>query len=257
MRIDHHPALDARALLPFLAARAVPGVEEVVDGVYRRSLARRLDPRAAPRATAASTSTGALPRRAERSCASTPTPRRSRPTSATIRCSDRRYAPRRAAASPATRTPPSSRCARCSDSRSPSRPPARSPGGWSRPPGSRWRTPVGAVTHRFPTPAALAALDPDALPMPRTRARALVGMAGEPFGEHLPGVGPWTAAYVALRSGDDDAFLPTDLGVGHGLAALGADPLRAAEIGEASRPSGAFAVAHLWAAAAGGRTAAG
>ena len=38
MRLDHHPALDARALLPFLAARAVPGVEEVVDGVYRRSL---------------------------------------------------------------------------------------------------------------------------------------------------------------------------------------------------------------------------
>ena len=39
MRLDHHPDLDARALLPFLAARAVPGVEEVVDGVYRRSLA--------------------------------------------------------------------------------------------------------------------------------------------------------------------------------------------------------------------------
>ena len=117
--------------------------------------------------------------------------------------------------------------------------------------------PVGGVTHRFPTPAALAALDPDALPMPRSRARALVGMAGEPFGEHLPGVGPWTAAYVALRSGDDDAFLPTDLGVKHGLAALGADPLRAAEIGEAWRPYRAFAVAHLWAAAAGGRTAAG
>ena len=38
MRLDHHPDLDARALLPFLAARAVPGVEEVVDGVYRRSL---------------------------------------------------------------------------------------------------------------------------------------------------------------------------------------------------------------------------
>jgi hypothetical protein len=39
VRLDHHPALDARALQPFLAARAVPGVEEVVDGVYRRSLA--------------------------------------------------------------------------------------------------------------------------------------------------------------------------------------------------------------------------
>ena len=38
MRLDHHPDLDTRALLPFLAARAVPGVEEVVDGVYRRSV---------------------------------------------------------------------------------------------------------------------------------------------------------------------------------------------------------------------------
>ena len=80
----------------------------------------------------------------------------------------------------ATRTRPSSRCARCSASRSPSPPRARSPGGWSRPPASRWTRRSAAITHRFPTPAALAALDPDALPMPRARARALVGMAGEP-----------------------------------------------------------------------------
>ena len=46
------------------------------------------------------------------------------------------------------------------------------------PPGEPLEAPVGGVTHRFPTPAALAALDPEALPMPRARARALVGMAG-------------------------------------------------------------------------------
>ena len=108
--------------------------------------------------------------------------------------------------------------------------------------------PVGGITHRFPTPEALAALDPETLPMPRARARALVGMAGKPFGTHLPGVGPWTAAYVALRSGDDDAFLPTDLGVKHGLAALGADPARAEALAEAWRPYRGYAVAHLWAA---------
>jgi AraC family transcriptional regulator, regulatory protein of adaptative response / DNA-3-methyladenine glycosylase II len=117
--------------------------------------------------------------------------------------------------------------------------------------GERLARPVGAITHRFPTAEALAALDPETLPMPRARARALVGMAGKPFGTHLPGVGPWTAAYVALRSGDDDAFLPTDLGVKHGLAALGADPARAEELAEAWRPFRAFAVAHLWATAAG------
>ena len=114
--------------------------------------------------------------------------------------------------------------------------------------------PRGGVTHRFPAPAALAALDPETLPMPRARGRALVRLAaaladGEPVDERLPGIGPWTTAYVALRSGDDDAFLPTDLGVKHGLAALGADPGRAAELAEAWRPYRGFAVAHLWAAA--------
>ena len=38
-RLSHHPALAAAELIGFLARRAVPGVEEVVDGVYRRSLA--------------------------------------------------------------------------------------------------------------------------------------------------------------------------------------------------------------------------
>jgi AraC family transcriptional regulator of adaptative response / DNA-3-methyladenine glycosylase II len=117
--------------------------------------------------------------------------------------------------------------------------------------------PRGGVTHRFPTPAALAELDPERLPMPRARGRALVGLAaalaaGEPVDERLPGIGPWTTAYVALRSGDDDAFLPTDLGVRHGLTALGADPRRAPALAEAWRPYRGFGVAHLWALAGGG-----
>jgi AraC family transcriptional regulator of adaptative response / DNA-3-methyladenine glycosylase II len=38
----------------------------------------------------------------------------------------------------------------------------------------------------------------------------------------LPGIGPWTAQYVALRAlGDPDVLLPTDLGVRRGAAALG------------------------------------
>ena len=60
----------------------------------------------------------------------------------------------------------------------------------------------------------------------------------------LPGIGPWTAAYVAMRAlGDPDAWLPTDLGVRHGLERLGAPP----EAAEASRPYRAHAVRHLWA----------
>ena len=37
-RLPYRSPLDADALIAFLARRAVPGVEEVVDGSYRRSL---------------------------------------------------------------------------------------------------------------------------------------------------------------------------------------------------------------------------
>ena len=37
--------------------------------------------------------------------------------------------------------------------------------------------PLGAVTHAFPSAAALAAADPESLPMPATRRRALIGLA--------------------------------------------------------------------------------
>ena len=39
----------------------------------------------------------------------------------------------------------------------------------------------------------------------------------------LPGIGPWTADYVAMRCGDRDVLLETDLGVRRGFARL-ADP---------------------------------
>ena len=38
LRLGYRPPFDADALLAYLAARAVPGVEEVADGVYRRSV---------------------------------------------------------------------------------------------------------------------------------------------------------------------------------------------------------------------------
>lgn len=130
--------------------------------------------------------------------------------------------------------------------------------------------PVGAVTVRFPRPAALAAIDPATLPMPASRARALHGLAvaladgdvvldaGVERDEAtarllaLPGIGPWTASYVALRAlSDPDAFLPTDLGVRHGLAAVGlpTDPRAAVVRAERWRPWRGYALHHLWAAA--------
>jgi AraC family transcriptional regulator, regulatory protein of adaptative response / DNA-3-methyladenine glycosylase II len=134
--------------------------------------------------------------------------------------------------------------------------------------GEPLRNPVGTVVRLFPTPSTLAGLDPAGLPMPAARAATLVGLCGalhrrelelegsaaraETIGRllALPGVGPWTAGYIAMRAlHDPDAFLPGDLGVRRALAALGEDasPRSAARIGEGWRPYRAYATQHLWA----------
>ncbi len=61
----------------------------------------------------------------------------------------------------------------------------------------------------------------------------------------LPGVGEWTAQYIAMRAlAWPDAFPHTDLGV---MKALGMkDARRVLEAGEAWRPWRAYAVMHLW-----------
>jgi AraC family transcriptional regulator of adaptative response / DNA-3-methyladenine glycosylase II len=131
--------------------------------------------------------------------------------------------------------------------------------------------PHGAVTHLFPTPAALIALaesDPSAFSMPAGRRRAVVALAeavetGEvvidPGADPaelrrslvaLPGIGPWTAEYVAMRAlRDPDAFMPTDLGIRRGAEALGLpdDPTHLRTMTEQWRPWRSYAMAHLWA----------
>jgi len=129
--------------------------------------------------------------------------------------------------------------------------------------------PVGSVTHLFPPAAALARADPARLAMPWSRRRALIGLADALAGGHvvldtgcrdasgleqrlltLPGIGPWTVAYIAMRAlRDPDAFMPTDLGVRHGLERLGRDgrPPSAERIAERWRPYRAYATQHLWA----------
>ncbi len=60
----------------------------------------------------------------------------------------------------------------------------------------------------------------------------------------LPGIGPWTASYVALRSGEPDAFPAGDL---HLRRVLGVTSERAAEArAESWRPWRAYAAMHLW-----------
>ncbi|HET7433058.1 MAG TPA: AlkA N-terminal domain-containing protein, partial [Nocardioides sp.] len=128
--------------------------------------------------------------------------------------------------------------------------------------------PYDGLDRLFPDAATMAGLDPEQLPMPRARGRALVGLSaaiadgglvldrGADRDETrqrmlaLPGIGPWTADYVAMRAlGHPDVFLPTDLGTRDALRLLGHDPARAAELAEGWRPWRSYAQLHLWHAA--------
>jgi AraC family transcriptional regulator, regulatory protein of adaptative response / DNA-3-methyladenine glycosylase II len=125
----------------------------------------------------------------------------------------------------------------------------------------------GELTHLFPTAAALASLPTDTFAMPKARARALIGLTSalasgdiviDPGVDRddlfaqlvaLPGIGPWTASYIRMRAqGDPDVFLPTDLGVRHGLERLGAggDPTSATALAERWKPWRSYALMYLW-----------
>lgn len=134
--------------------------------------------------------------------------------------------------------------------------------------GKPLQRPLGAVTHIFPSVQVLSRADPAKLAMPASRKRALIGLAkalasGEveldPGAERThartqllaqPGIGPWTADYIALRAlRDPDAFMPGDLGVRRALEALGKDgaPAAAHQISLRWQPYRSYALAHLWA----------
>ncbi len=126
------------------------------------------------------------------------------------------------------------------------------------------------LARLFPTPRVLArALDGARLGMPGARARALhaLALAADedptllaPFANvertrarlrELPGVGPWTEEYVALRAlRDPDAFPASDLGILRAFEEGGERPrpARVLERAEAWRPFRAYAAQHLWSA---------
>jgi AraC family transcriptional regulator, regulatory protein of adaptative response / DNA-3-methyladenine glycosylase II len=65
----------------------------------------------------------------------------------------------------------------------------------------------------------------------------------------LPGIGPWTAQYVAMRAfREPDAFPASDLGLLRAMARRGArpTPIELARRAEAWRPWRAYAAQHLW-----------
>lgn len=71
--------------------------------------------------------------------------------------------------------------------------------------------------------------------------------------DRLPGIGPWTRDVISMRAlGDTDVFPVGDLGVRRGAAALGlaASPPALSRRAERWRPWRAYAVQYLWAATA-------
>lgn len=127
-------------------------------------------------------------------------------------------------------------------------------------------TPFAALTTLFPPAARIAAVPPGEiarLGMPATRARTLVALAAAVAGGELelaphvdvdatlaklralPGIGEWTAQYIAMRAlAWPDAFPHTDYGVMKAMKLK--DPKRVLAAAEAWRPWRAYAVMHLW-----------
>ena len=127
-------------------------------------------------------------------------------------------------------------------------------------------TPIGSLERLFPLPSTVAALEAtqiSALGVMPPRAAAIVALARaveagklrlEPNADldetlaalrALPGVGPWTAQYVAMRAlGWPDAFPHPDVAVLKAMAE--SNGARALARAEGWRPWRGYAVMHLW-----------
>jgi AraC family transcriptional regulator, regulatory protein of adaptative response / DNA-3-methyladenine glycosylase II len=128
---------------------------------------------------------------------------------------------------------------------------------------------AGGLTHVFPAVEHLAHIDPAHLAFPKSRQRSLVALiaaltdgdveldAGCDWNRAraqliaLPGIGPWTAEVIAMRGlGDPDAFPATDLGVLVAAKQLGLpdNPRELVEHSGRWRPWRSYATQHLWTA---------
>jgi AraC family transcriptional regulator of adaptative response / DNA-3-methyladenine glycosylase II len=284
LRLPHRVPLDAGGLLAHFAARALPGVEQVVDGRYARTL--RLPHGAA--------TVELVPQDAHvRATLRLADPRDLGPAVARLRRlldldadpvavdevlgADPALAPR-VAAVPGIRLPGSvdgmetavravlgqqvslaagvTATARLAAALGTRLPPALVADG---------------PDLLFPTASAIAEHGASVLTGPARRIATVVGVAAavadgslvlDPGRDAdglraalvaLPGVGPWTAGYLAMRIvGDPDELLATDLAVRHGAAALGlpsdVDGLTARA--ETWKPWRSYAATHLWRIAA-------
>ncbi len=128
--------------------------------------------------------------------------------------------------------------------------------------------PRGELTHFFPSPGVVAEGDLQGIGLTGMRIEALRGLARAVAGGDivldggadrdevqtrllaLPGVGPWTASYIAMRAlGDPDALPVTDLGLRKALMQRGmvSTPAGITAHAESWRPWRSYAAHHLWA----------
>lgn len=132
--------------------------------------------------------------------------------------------------------------------------------------GAPLNSPRGGLTHVFPEAAVLAAADLASLGMPKSRGRTLSGVAqallddpllfepARPEGVArllaLYGIGDWTAQYIALRQlREMDGFPTGDVGLINALGALEGEAVTARQLllrAEAWRPYRGYAAQLLW-----------
>jgi AraC family transcriptional regulator of adaptative response / DNA-3-methyladenine glycosylase II len=282
LRLPYTPPLDWEALLRFLEPRAIPGVEEVEGEVYRRTIAARrragvVEVHPAPRAHA-------LLMRVHRIGAGTDTFDAGDLRVAARRLFDLDADPReirrhlgrdpilasRLRAHPGLRLPgawsPFETTVRAILGQQVSVKGATTLSGrvvrLLGKPLKRRIDPESRLTHLFPAPAIVAGADLTGIGLPAARARAISAVAKaihegrlslEPQADldlalealcALPGIGPWTANYMAMRVlKHPDAFPSGDLGLAR---AMGLKPAALERRAEAWRPWRAYAAVCLW-----------
>ncbi|MDG4783735.1 AlkA N-terminal domain-containing protein [Micromonospora sp. WMMD961] len=300
LRLAYRPPLHARALLDFLAVRALPGVDEVRDGTYHRGLRlphgtgevaltpahghvavtlrladlrdlapavarcrRLLDLDADPTAIDATLAADPALARAVATEPGVRLPRAVDGFEMAVRAVIGQQVSVTAAQKTLTRllrtTQVDHEVDEADGDRTPGQPHDR-PGG-----------PAGSGRLRgFLTAEELLSLPDSTFGMPSARRETLRGLARAVVDGDLdlapgvdreeavrrllalPGIGPWTANYLAMRAlGDPDILLSTDLAVRRGAAALGLPDTQKTldRYAERWRPWRSYATTRLWRAA--------
>jgi AraC family transcriptional regulator of adaptative response / DNA-3-methyladenine glycosylase II len=283
LRLSYRPPFDWNALLAFFTPRAIPGVEEVRDGVYRRIV--RVDDHIATIAVRHAPERKAL--EAEIACDHVPALpiiasrlRRVFDLDADTEAIAAHLSRDRALAPVVCRQPG-----------------LRTPSGWDAFEvairailgqqisviaarglaaklvalcGSPISLGDATLTHAFPTAKQLAAADLRAIGMPAARRAALTSLARAAVAQpnlfeaantleesiarlrSIPGIGEWTAQYIALRGlHHPDAFPASDIGILRNARHLFGNMLSPAQLlarSERWRPWRGYAAQHLWSA---------